>query len=243
MLLDIPTYLYLDFCSSSELLSLRKTCRTLRKDIPKEWAVSDLYVTEDQVQVNTFSHSCRITDLQRYIHSCKFMGYIYFHCCKNTDIEINSRLAHLEQIVVTSLLELECLKINHTPNLKNLTVINAPKLKHVELPTFCKLEKIYLFYTQLESLVIPPCSQLKSIVFSSVGIIDTLEFPTACTNLELINASNSVIRTIKILGILKHKLHIEGYHPFEITIHTPLVNKDQIHIEPFALVSWIHDPI
>jgi|688.fasta_scaffold302627_2 hypothetical protein len=199
--------LFLRFCSSKEVINLRRTSKSFYKKIPASWEATELFIQYEQ----SLEH---LTDY-RFLNRLS----VTFHNIKK--LSLSTRFEQLDDLTLVKLNNLEEIKLD--PRLRRVQRIfinYAKKLTRVDIPqTYTCLDMIYLSHLNISTFTIwHTWSQIQVVALVGIPRIKTLIIPEECTRLNYLNISQSGISEIYLHPYLNDLLTIQATE-----MHTPVV--------------------
>lgn len=236
--------IYLRYCSTMEIRSLRSVCKVLRKHIPLDWTISQLLVSDrsyshySMSSVSEVTRKCNSDDLGAVLKACSYVTGINLTQIGEPHITWTQRLEYLSSIMVARCFELQSFRVTCAPSLTNVFINRASKLTHLQLSEYSPIEDVSIFNTILDDFHICNWKTLKTLVWvNNKGSIRTLRIPKGCTQLEFLNLSGSEIVKVALEMDLEQCLCIQANNVEKLCLHTSHRNQSKIMVNMTELTS------
>lgn len=228
--------IYLKFCSRKEFIALRLVSKTLNKNIPKEWTLSETYVVKNDknlIKFLTKSHTNILYDYQ-YMVKYKYCKHFFLSSLDIETIIFREEYPKLKEINIVSCPNAKKIVIeDHYKRLKYLNINNLPVCINVKIPNISSLKSVNISGTFIEELVIPDsCVELRSLILMRNKKLKTIIISKNSEKLCNININGSEnVRDVYLHQKLDTILYFVENFDFEqniLTIHSRTENRYMI---------------
>jgi hypothetical protein len=214
----------LSFVSALDVGHLRRTCRRLKKVIPRDWTYQVLYVAQRTSKslpwMSENQLNCEARSMQSLLRRLRFMTRLFiervsFASC--TDLVCTqSSLRDSNVIQVTNLrsISLRC------PYLRDFLAIRSLDVTSIQLET-PRLDSLYLLDLSLENFSIHPSwTRIRTLSLMSIGNVSTICIPETFRRLEYVHIAHVGLTEliVKLLPPFNHQLIINIREPHLVTV-------------------------